>query len=113
MTKEIKGAYRTEEEAVEAANDLRIQGYREGEITIVTNSRKSKKIKHETDVPVEKGISQKQDGESFMDKVDRLFADETTNPLDQLMELGINKEEAQLHQGNMKSGFYLILTEVK
>ncbi|MFC3041330.1 general stress protein [Virgibacillus xinjiangensis] len=111
MSKHIQGSYRKQESAVEAVNKLKLEGYKPSQITVVTNSKKTEELKYETSVNLEEGTKEKKKDESLMDKVDRLFADETTNPLNQLRDLGVNEEEAKQHQGDMKSGLYLVLVD--
>ncbi|MFC2947224.1 general stress protein [Virgibacillus sediminis] len=113
MARHVEGSYRKQEEAVEAVNKLKLEGYKPSQITVVTNNKKTDELKHDSSVQVEEGKKEKKKDESFMDKVDRLFADETTNPFNQLRDLGVDEEEAKLYQGDMKSRYYLVLVERK
>ncbi|UJL45292.1 general stress protein [Virgibacillus sp. NKC19-16] len=113
MTKRIIGSYGSEEEAVNAVNNLEIQGYKPNDISIITNKDKTTKIKKDTDANIKSGKPGPKNNESFIDKVKRVFTDDITDPYEQLLELGVAKEDAKTHQGELKSEKFLVVVENK
>lgn len=111
MTKYIIGSYRSEEEAINIVNNLEKQGYKSKDISIITNKDKSDKIKQDTEVDVKSGKPDYKNDESFMDKIKRVFTDDITDPYEQLIELGVAKEDAKIHQGELKSENFLVVVE--
>lgn len=109
MTKEIVGVYHEKEAAIDKIRDLKIQGYPADEITIITNRRKADDIRSDTGVEVQRGRPEHNSDDSFMNKVARVFTDDITDPAEQLISLGVPKEQAKVHRDDLKSGKIIIV----
>lgn len=109
MTKEIVGVYHEKEAAIDKIRDLKVQGYPAEEITIITNRRKADGMESDTGVEVQRGRPEHKRDDSFMNKVARIFTDDITDPDEQLISLGVPKEQADVHRNDLKSGKIIIV----
>ncbi|MEC5425367.1 general stress protein [Virgibacillus sp. C22-A2] len=110
MTKHIIGSYNSVEEAVNKVLDLKIEGHRAEDITVITNRNNKDDIENHTDVQVKSGIPEKNSG-SFTEKIKQIFTDDITNPYEQLIRLGIPEGQAKVNQGNLKSEKIIIVID--
>jgi len=111
MAKEIVGVYDKLEEAIEKIQGLEMKNYDHDKIAVITNSWKRKKLDEKTDVAVKTGLPEK-DTDSFKDKIVEFFTDDTVDPYLHLMEFGVPKEQAKVHQGDLKSGKMIVTLEI-
>lgn len=111
LQKQIVGVYQKKGEAIDKIRDLTIEGFSVDAITIVTNRRKTDRIEDDTGVEVQRGKPDHKDDESIMNKIGRIFTDDITNPDEQLVTLGIPKEQAVVHRDDLKSGKIIIVVD--
>ncbi|WP_067726352.1 general stress protein [Oceanobacillus damuensis] len=100
MAKHIIGAYKSEEEAIQAIGEFKLAGYTTTDLTILADRKSNIKkgdLESFTDVNIEKGPYVTEDA-SFWDKIKKVFKDEGTldvTPYEQLVKYGVDKEEAE------------------
>ncbi|WP_087974492.1 general stress protein [Oceanobacillus rekensis] len=114
MAKHIIGAYKSEEEAIQAISEFKLAGYKTDDLTILINRNskmKNNNLESYTDVNIEKGPYIEEDA-SFWDKIKKLYTDEGSMNIshhEQLVNYGVSKEDAEKYTTNGENyNLYLI-----
>ncbi|MEC5423818.1 general stress protein [Virgibacillus sp. C22-A2] len=114
MGKEIFGPYQSKDDAINSVNGLELKGYKADSITIFTNQRHTKELKQRTDVKVESSISENGEENSPLDKLKRIFTNDSgSHPHlhDKLLNSSISDKQAKKYVDAIESGEILIIAD--
>ncbi|MGM8365764.1 general stress protein [Virgibacillus sp. W0181] len=116
MTMQRIGAYPTVEEAIHAANNLELKGYKAANIVIFTNKRSQEDIKKYTDVNINHDITEQDENDSLIDKVKTLFTDsesdeEERSNYEKLVNLGFSEKQATKWTAELEAGSTMIFAD--
>lgn len=122
MSKSIIGVYESPEETLTRIEKLRMIGYEDNEITVLTNQETAAgNLAYRTNVNVDKLSAADQDKvtqedmtggaqpDSFLDKLKKFFVVQNySNEEDRATNLGIPKEELTSHKKDLDDGKFVI-----
>ncbi|WP_373895533.1 general stress protein [Virgibacillus natechei] len=116
MANQIIGSYSSKDEAVNVVERLELKGFIANNIIIFANSDYAKEMEKLTDVKVKSDGTANEDDESFMDKVKKVFTDQTdTDPHmalhEKLINAGISEHQAKKYADEIKSGNILVVAD--
>lgn len=117
MSMQRIGAFSTEMDAIHAANNLELKGFKADNIIIFTKNSSPKKMKQYTDVHVHSDYHpHRNEDRSLLNKMKTTFTnseqeEETLNNYEKLIKLGFSKTEATKFMSELQTGYTLIIAD--
>lgn len=117
MVKTVVGVYGTSFEALGAINSLKEDGIQKQHILVIAHDEYETSIlEKKAGVAVDQGINLEQQKKSVLQSLRSLFSSSSSNDYmytNYLMDIGLDKEDAEIHSLDVKSGKILVLLDKK